>query len=53
MAAPTGQGLPELEEALLLQAEMMELQVRAAALLYMCMGCVPGCMNQSCTARPI
>ncbi|PRW44490.1 translation initiation factor [Chlorella sorokiniana] len=26
VAAPTGQGLPELEEALLLQAEMMELQ---------------------------
>lgn len=28
VAAPTGQGLPELEEALLLQSEMMELQAR-------------------------
>ncbi len=30
VAAPTGQGLPELEEALLLQAEMMELQASSA-----------------------
>lgn len=60
MAAPTGQGLPELEEALLLQAEMMELQVCAALLRRsMCLCELPlhvrelrPRLHESCTAMP-